>query len=92
MQVNGPSHIDGAQPIRAPHSIRPAENAPASSAVAGPDELSISPEADLLSRISELPDIRQDQVDEIRTRIAEGSYETQEKLEVAVARLLDEIA
>jgi anti-sigma28 factor (negative regulator of flagellin synthesis) len=34
--------------------------------------------------------VRQDRVSEIRQSIADGSYETQEKLQVAVERLLEE--
>ena len=37
--------------------------------------------------VNQLPDIRQDRVDEIRTAIAEGRYETEEKL----SRLRDAI-
>ena len=90
MQVNGPSHVHGAQPVRAPQSANPAEQSSSSQGVGGADELSISPEADLLARIGELPDVRQEKIDEIRAQIANGSYETQEKLDIAVSRLLDE--
>jgi negative regulator of flagellin synthesis FlgM len=38
-----------------------------------------------------LPEIRQDRVDQIRAQIADGTYESEEKLEIAVGRLLDEI-
>ena len=46
----------------------------------------------MMSRIQEMPEIRQERVDQIRAEIAEGVYETDEKLDVAVSRLLDEIA
>ena len=38
-----------------------------------------------------VPDIRQDRVSGSRTQIAQGTYETPQKLDVAVSRLLDEI-
>ena len=37
------------------------------------------------------PEVRQEQVDAIREQIAAGTYETPEKLDKAVDRLLDEI-
>jgi negative regulator of flagellin synthesis FlgM len=39
----------------------------------------------------DIPDIRQDRVNEIRQQIASGTYETEAKLNAAVERLLDEI-
>ena len=92
MQINGPSNIHGAQPVNAPKSVSGAEQAAQSSPVAGADEVSISQEADLLSRIDDIPDIRQDRVDQIRAEIANGTYETDDKIDIAVAQLLDEIA
>jgi negative regulator of flagellin synthesis FlgM len=46
----------------------------------------------MVSRVRDLPDIRADRVAEIRAAIEEGVYETDEKLELAVGRLLDEIS
>jgi negative regulator of flagellin synthesis FlgM len=91
MQINGPSHVHGPQSINPTQATNPAQpTAPAE--VTGGDEVSISREADILSRIGELPDVRQERIDQIRTEIANGTYETQEKLDLAIARLLDEIA
>jgi negative regulator of flagellin synthesis FlgM len=92
MQVNGPSHVNGAQPINGPHATRPAEQTAPPDDLAGSDEVSISPEADLLSRVHNLPEIRQERVDQIRAEIANGTYETDEKLDIAISRLLDEMA
>ena len=46
----------------------------------------------MLDAIRELPDIRQDRVQQLRAAIADGSYETADKLDGALERLLDEIA
>jgi len=56
------------------------------------DELDISHEADLVGRVDDLPDIRADRVAEIRAEIAAEVYETDEKLDIALGRLLDEIS
>ena len=58
----------------------------------GADQLDISREADMVSRIRDIPDIRADRVAEIRAAIEAGMYETPEKLDIAVGRLLDEIS
>lgn len=92
MQIYGPAHVHGPQAINSPHSARPAQAAaPAPAPVAG-DQVEISDAARLAARISEIPDIRHDRVAEIRAAIAEGVYETDARLDIAVDRLLDEIA
>ena len=53
------------------------------------DQLEISAEA---LAIQNSPEIRTEKVAEIREQIAAGRYETAEKIDQAVERLLDEIA
>jgi negative regulator of flagellin synthesis FlgM len=97
MQIQGLGHVHGPQTINAPHAQQPADSTGA--ATSGPrgdnihiDQLDISPQADAASRARETGEIRQDRVSEIRNQIASGSYETEEKLDLALSRLLDEIA
>lgn len=92
MQVNGIGNVHGAQNIQPSNAARPAEQASQTEAISTNDEISISQEADLLSRIHEMPDVRQDVVDQIRAEIANGTYETGDKLDIAASRLLDEMA
>ena len=93
MQINGPAHLHGAQAINPPHhntrASRPSEAQVSS--LAQMDQLNVSHEADLVSRVRELPAIRQERVAEIRAQIASGAYETDDKLNGALERLLDEI-
>jgi len=91
MQINGPAHVHGPQPINSPHRARDPQAAPSSQQATGVDQLDISPEADMVSRVREIPEIRAERVAEIRSAIEAGTYETPEKLEIAVGRLLDEI-
>ncbi|MDG1872432.1 MAG: flagellar biosynthesis anti-sigma factor FlgM [Mariniblastus sp.] len=56
------------------------------------DQLDISPEAQLMSTQATGQDIRADRVSDIRAQIADGQYETPEKLELAFNRMFDEIA
>ena len=46
----------------------------------------------MLDGISRLPEIRHEKVEEIRRQIADGSYETPDKIQVALDRLLDELS
>jgi negative regulator of flagellin synthesis FlgM len=54
------------------------------------DRVELSAHARLLDRLLQLPDVRIELVEAVRQAIADGTYETPEKLEVAVARLLEE--
>ncbi len=92
MQIHGLTQIHGPQPVSAPHRTQAPHGAAASGHTTGADQLDISQEADMISRVRELPEIRADRVAEIRAAIESGTYETSDKLEVAVGRLLDEFS
>jgi anti-sigma28 factor (negative regulator of flagellin synthesis) len=90
MYVYGTSQIHSAQPIRAPHRP-PVAGAAGSAPSHGVDELDISSEADFVSQARDLPEIRSERVAAIRAQIQAGTYETADKLDKALDRLLDEI-
>jgi len=54
------------------------------------DQVELSSAAQLLSRMSELPDVREDLVARVRGEIAAGTYETDDKLNAAIDALLSE--
>jgi negative regulator of flagellin synthesis FlgM len=91
MQIYGPAHLHGAQPLNAPHSSRISGPAQSNSSAPIQDEVTISDAARLAEQAREMPEIRQDLVARIRAQIADGTYETSDKLNVAMERLLDEI-
>ena len=92
MYIYGMNQIHAPQAINPPH--RPAASqAPSSTySAAGADQVDISPEADFVAQARDLPEIREARVAEIRAQIEAGTYETGNKLDVALSRLLDEIA
>jgi negative regulator of flagellin synthesis FlgM len=92
MHIPGTTHIHGPHGINAPHA--PFRNQPASqsSAPRPTDQLDISPAAEAAIRAAESSKVRLDLVNQIRAQIASGTYETADKLDVAVNRLLDELA
>ena len=55
------------------------------------DEVELSSTARLLSKLHELPDVRQDVVDRVKQEIANGTYETPEKLEAAIGGLIEDL-
>ena len=98
MQIYGSTQVHGPQGISAPHANRAAQPAQRPAAANQADSVEISPEAQaaqaaeqLSAKIAELPDIRQDRVNELRAKIASGSYETDDRINGALERLLDEI-
>lgn len=54
------------------------------------DQVELSSAAQLLSRIAELPDVREDVVARVRGEIEAGTYETPDKLDAAIDALLAE--
>ncbi|MFO0901482.1 MAG: flagellar biosynthesis anti-sigma factor FlgM [Pirellulales bacterium] len=98
MHIHGPAHLHGAQPLNAPHRVTGVQT-PVETSFASPtsystptDTVEFSSEANLISQVHDLPDIRADRVAQIRAQIAAGAYETDEKLNTALDRLLDEFA
>ena len=92
MEVRGPNGVEGvgrvpgvgpAGAVRGP-SEPPAASQPV-------DEVQISLEARLKSLLARVPDVRQDLIERVRAEIEAGTYETEEKLDIALGRLLDEL-
>lgn len=94
MQIQGLSQLHNVQGINAPHinRIYEANTTSAPSGLDTTDELHLSPAAEMASRMSEIPDIRWERVNSIKAAIADGTYMTDAKLDIAMERLLDEIA
>lgn len=91
MQIYGPSHVHSAQAIKSPHSSPAAQPRRTEAAARTSDTLELSDAARLASQMSDIPDIRHDRVSAIKQAIADGTYETDEKLSLALDRLFDEL-
>jgi negative regulator of flagellin synthesis FlgM len=91
MHIQGTSHIHGPQGINAPHSVYRGQSSQAARPGATVDRVEISAAAAAASQASETGAVRQSLVDNIKAQIAAGTYETPDKLESAIERMLDEI-
>jgi negative regulator of flagellin synthesis FlgM len=91
MHIYGPSQLHGPQAIGSPHAARPAQPTTRPEAAQIADEVNISEAAQLVEQVQQLPEMREDRVEAVRQQIADGTYETGDKLNAALERLLDEI-
>lgn len=92
MQIHGPAHLHAAQSVHAPHGPTSAPKAADMHGTAIRDEVQISDAGRFLEQTRNLPDIRQDKVQQLREALASGTYDVDARLDLAVSRLLDEIA
>lgn len=58
----------------------------------GADQIELSEAARTLAKLANLPDVREDLVDRIRTEIENGTYETDAKLDAAIEALAEDLA
>lgn len=92
MQIYGPSQLHGVHGISAPHGVSAPRAAERTTGVTAPrDELQLSEVGRLVEQSHTLPEIRLDRVQQLRTALADGTYDLESKLELTVSRLLDEI-
>jgi anti-sigma28 factor (negative regulator of flagellin synthesis) len=89
MHIYGTSNLHGAQSLQGPHWNRPA--APAQGTQAA-DQVDISAAAEAAMSAAEGDDFRADLVARVRSQIAAGTYETPDKIAVAIESFLDEMA
>ncbi len=90
MQIHGPSSVHGSQALGGAHNIKPMATPSTSAPIV--DQLDLSAAAQHLEQIGSMPDVRADRVSQLRAQIANGTYETADKLDLAMNRLLDELA
>lgn len=100
MQVFGPFRVNagqGAQGASRMSQARPTDASAAKPSASPIDQLDLSPAARAVSSgevsrsTSVGGDMRLDKIASIRRQIADGSYDTPEKLDTAFGRMLDEL-
>lgn len=88
MQINGTGPVNNVPSVKPTGRAAGAQKTDATSSLNTTDELTLSSEAQAISSTSE---VRLDKVNQIKQQIAAGTYETPEKLEAALDRLLDQL-
>lgn len=91
MEIFGAGGTQGPQPIYPRLAAFHVDGGQTIHAGAPRDHVEISPLGQMLDGIGRLPEIRHEKVEEIRRQIATGSYETPEKFELALDRMMDEL-
>ena len=91
MQISGTNQVHGPHGINPPHMTQRGQAARSANSPRGADRVEISPAAEAAVQAAETSGIRTDLVNQIRAQIAAGTYETPDKLGVAVDRLLDQM-
>ena len=92
MQIRGTSSIQTTSQVNLSNKVQSTDNQAVATRIDTNDQVDISSEAQMLAGMQETTGIRAERVAEIREQIEAGQYETAEKLDTAVERLLDEIA
>jgi len=88
-------YVDGVQPPIPPQSIEPTTNvarqAPPAALPQTPDVIEISAAARLAAQVNSIPEVRVDLVSRVKAEIEAGTYETQERIDIAVQRLMQDL-
>lgn len=91
MDVRGISSVSGAAPIRPAQINSGVREAQVSRPQTPRDELELSSAGKMLDQLSQNPDMRAERIARIKEAIANGTYDTDEKLEAALSRMFDSL-
>ena len=93
MAVNGPGSIQNSFPIKPTQSTStpPVQKSAETKPIATSDELEISSTGKMLEHLNQSPEIRAERLARIKAAIEAGQYETPEKLEIALKKMIAEI-
>ena len=87
-------NVEGVHPSIPPQSVEPTAPVAPDQPVAASqpaDVVEISSDAQLAAKVQELPDVRPDVVARVKAEIEAGTYETPERIEVTVDRLMEDL-
>lgn len=76
--------------LESPSKHKRSEN-DSSAPARGGDTVQLSNQARLLSKLKELPEVREGLVNSVKAQIDAGNYDTQERFDTAVNALLDDM-
>jgi len=88
--IYGINGFGGAQPLRPQSAGNSVPSQPKAVPGKKVDQVEISDIARLMHKIAQLPEIRTEKVLPVKQALAQGTYESEEKLSIALDELLDE--
>jgi flagellar biosynthesis anti-sigma factor FlgM len=91
MDVRGVGSSLGPVPVRTGGISQAAKPQAGGKPVSPTDELEISATGKMLDQLSQNPDVRQERIAAIKAAIANGTYDTDAKLEAALAKMFDSL-
>ena len=92
MQIQGTNRIHSPQGINAPHFATKTSGTGSTGAAGKSDRVEISPAATAAMEAAESSgQVRTDLVNLIRGQIANGTYDTPEKMDIALERMFDQM-
>ncbi len=91
MEVRGLSSASPLSPISRPDSTPGPEKGQAVGPTTPKDEVEISAVGKMLDDASRTPGVREQRLAEIKAAIEAGTYETPEKLELAIHRMIEQL-
>ena len=91
MEVRGLSSASPMSPINRPDATPGLEKSPPAGPTSPKDEVEISAVGKMLDDASRTPGIREQRLAEIKAAIEAGTYETPEKLELALNRMVEQL-
>jgi negative regulator of flagellin synthesis FlgM len=89
MDVQGIGSLHGAFPVKPVSEAAAAKPAESTVPLAPQDEVEISSAARLMQDLEVDTDLRSERLAQIKAAIDDGTYETEDKLKIAVERLLE---
>ena len=90
MQIDGPGSVSGSRPINQAKPALPAAEPKAAEPTSSPDEVEISEASRMFDQLNQSPEVRAERLAQIKAEIDAGTYETPEKLEAALFKMIGE--
>jgi negative regulator of flagellin synthesis FlgM len=89
------ANISGINSTQGPRPVQPGSTPKTTGSTTAPaqqpDTVEISSEARIRAKLAEVPDVRSELVDRVKAEIQAGTYDTTDKLNQAIDRMLEEI-
>src|SRR5205809_165880 len=91
MEVHGPTSVGATVPINHTRPAAEVEQAVPAKVSSPQDEVDISAVGKMMENASRTPGVREERLAQIKAAIEAGNYDTPEKLELALSRMVEQV-